>query len=156
VETARHVNDAMPEYAYEVIRDGLAKLGKDLASARIAVLGAAFKNDTGDLRNTPVRGVVQALQAAGAEVRVFDPLADKERIRSEVGGSPVDDLEQAVRGADSVAFLAGHRQFRHIDLERLRRQVAMPCLIFDGRMHYRAETIRRLRDLGFGYRGIGR
>lgn len=156
VETARRVNDAMPEYAYEVLRDGLAKMGKDLASARIAVLGAAFKNDTGDLRNTPVTGVVRALLAAGAEVRVFDPLAEKELIRSQVGGFPVDDLDQAVRDADAVALLAGHRQFRDLDLERLRRRVAMPCLIFDGRMHYRPETIRRLRGLGFGYRGIGR
>lgn len=156
VETSRQVNDAMPDYAYEVVRDGLAKMGKDLAAARVAVLGAAFKSDTGDLRNTPAKGVVQALQTAGAEVRIFDPLAEKARIRPEVGGSPADDLEQAVTGADAVVFLAGHRQFRHIDLERLRRLVAMPCLIFDGRMHYRTETIRRLRELGFGYCGIGR
>jgi UDP-N-acetyl-D-mannosaminuronic acid dehydrogenase len=156
IETARRVNDEMPEYAFEVIRSELVKMGKDPASAKVAILGASFKSDTGDLRDTPVKGVVRALRGIGAEVRVFDPLADPAEIDAELGCPPAPTFEHAVAGADCVAVLAGHRAFHDIVLERLRELVAMPCLVFDGRMYYPPETIRRLRELGFGYRGIGR
>jgi UDP-N-acetyl-D-mannosaminuronic acid dehydrogenase len=156
IETARRVNDEMPDYACEVIRSELVKMGKDPVSATVAVLGVAFKSDTGDLRETPAAGVVSALRAIGADVRVFDPLADPAEILAQLGRPPADTLEQAVAGADCVAICAGHREFRDIDLTALRDQVAMPCLVFDGRMYYPAETIAELRGLGFAYRGIGR
>lgn len=55
-----------------------------------------------------------------------------------------------------LTFLAGHRQFHDLDLDRLRDLVAMPCLVFDGRIYFSKETIVRLDELGFRYRGIGR
>lgn len=156
IPTAREVNDDMPGHTQRVISDELAKLGVALESAKVAVLGAAFKNDTGDLRNTPVAGVVRALLAAGTRVTLFDPLADPDGIRAECGVTPAPTLAEAVTGANCVAVLAGHRQFHDIDFEWLRGRVAMPCLVFDGRIYYPPRTVARLRRLGFGYRGVGR
>jgi UDP-N-acetyl-D-mannosaminuronic acid dehydrogenase len=156
IETARRVNDDMPGFACRLIGDGLAKLGKDLDGARVAVLGVAFKNDTGDLRRTPVQGVVDGLRAGGAEVRLFDPMADASAIREVFRCWPAAGLAEAVDGADAVAVLAGHRDFHAIDLDWLRDAVAMPCLMFDGRMYWPADTVRRIRRLGFGFCGIGR
>jgi dTDP-alpha-D-glucose dehydrogenase len=156
IETARRVNDGMPEFASELITEGLRKLGKDPARSRVAVLGVAFKNDTGDLRRTPVKRVVAALLEAGAEVRLFDPIADPQTIEAELGGPPVSSLGEAVAGVDAVAVLAGHRQFHEIDLAWLRDQVSMPCLVFDGRMYYSAAAVRRIERLGFEFCGIGR
>ena len=156
VETARRINDAMPEYTCETILDELVKMGRDPASARVAVLGAAFKNGTGDLRNTPVREVVRSLRAAGPQVRVFDPLADQAELEAELGLAPAPDLDDAVAGAHAVAVLAGHQPFREIDPLWLRDRVAMPCLVFDGRLYCTRAEIDRLEALGFRYRGIGR
>lgn len=156
IETARRVNDDMPGVACRLIGDGLVRLGKDLAGARIAVLGVAFKNDTGDLRRTPVQGVVAGLRAAGAKVRLFDPMAEPAEIRELFGCLPEATLDAAVAGADAVAVLAGHRQFHAIDLDWLRDAVSMPCLMFDGRMYWPADTVRRIERLGFGFCGIGR
>ncbi|MBF6329817.1 nucleotide sugar dehydrogenase [Nocardia transvalensis] len=156
IETARQVNDAMPEFSHGLIRDELVKMGRDPAAARIAILGVSFKNDTGDLRNTPVRGVVDALRAAGTEFRVYDPLADPTEVRAVLGVDPAASLAEAVAGVDAVAVLAGHRPFHGIDMEWLRDQVTMPCLVFDGRIYYPPERIERLRALGFRYRGVGR
>jgi len=156
IEAARRVNDGMPAYTAELISDELVKMGRDPASARVAVLGVAFKNNTGDLRNTPVKGVVDGLRAAGAEVRLFDPLADPDDVRAAFGAEPATTVDDAVTGADCVAVLAGHRPFYDIDFAALRARVSMPCLVFDGRIYYPAATIQDLRDLGYAYRGVGR
>ncbi|ONI76463.1 UDP-glucose 6-dehydrogenase [Actinosynnema sp. ALI-1.44] len=156
IETARRVNDEMPAYTGQLIRDELVKLGKDPASAKVAVLGVAFKNDTGDIRGTPVRGVVDSLRGAGTEVALFDPLADPAKVATEFRLAPRASLADAVDGADAVAILAGHRQFHDIDFAWLRTRARMPCLVFDGRVYYPAPVVRSLRELGFHYRGIGR
>ncbi|MFC9975277.1 nucleotide sugar dehydrogenase [Spirillospora sp. NPDC127200] len=156
VTAAREINDAMPRYTFDLIVDGLRKLGKDPASATVAVLGLAYKNDTGDLRDTPVRTVVEALRSAGVRVAAYDPLVDPDRAERELGVRPAGTLEAAVRGADCLAVLAKHREFADIDFAGLRPGLRMPCLVLDGRAYYPQETIARLRGLGFAYRGIGR
>ncbi|APU15522.1 MULTISPECIES: nucleotide sugar dehydrogenase [Actinoalloteichus] len=156
IPVARQVNEAMPGHSRQVISDELLKLNVSPAAAKVAVLGVTFKNDTGDLRNTPVKGVVDALLAAGTTVTLFDPLADPDAVHDMFGIRPESTLEAAVDGAHCVAILAGHRQFREIDFAALCTVVADQCLIFDGRIYYPADTIRRLHDLGLHYRGIGR
>ncbi|WP_236567717.1 MULTISPECIES: nucleotide sugar dehydrogenase [unclassified Nocardiopsis] len=156
VSTAREVNDAMPGYTAQTILDELVKIGRDPAAATVAVLGVAFKGGTGDLRNTPVRGVVERLRSAGAKTRMFDPLADPGLVRAQLGDTVADTLEEAVRGADAVAFLAGHPQWGEITPEGLRSLASDPCLVFDGRAHFTADAVDRLRGLGLHYRGVGR
>ena len=155
-ETARKVNDAMPNYTHELIRDGLKALGKDPGSAKIAVLGLAFKNNTNDLRKTPVLPVVDALRTACGHVTIYDPLVADEAAQAEFGMDQSASMQQAVQDADCVAVLAGHDGFRDIDFADLARRVSMPCLIVDGRAYYTRKTIDKLRGLGFVYRGIGR
>ncbi|GAT67119.1 nucleotide sugar dehydrogenase [Planomonospora sp. ID91781] len=150
----REVNEAMPGHTAQLIIDELVARGKDPARAKIAVLGLAFKNDTGDLRATPARGVIEALAKAGAEVRAHDPLVDPDQAEELLGVRPVESLHEAVRDADCLAVLALHRQFEDLDLAGL--PVADSCLILDGRAYYPKETIARLRRLGHAYRGIGR
>jgi nucleotide sugar dehydrogenase len=156
VTTARQVNDAMPAFAAGLISNELLKLGREPAGATVAVLGAAFKSGTGDVRNTPALDVVRALRAAGAEVRIHDPLADPAELRDRFGIEPSRTLASAVAGADCLAFLAGHPEFHDIDFATVRDQVRMPALIFDGRIYFDTPTIQYLRNLGFAYRGIGR
>lgn len=75
---ARRVNDGMPHYTSDLVLRELARCGKDPAKSTVAVLGLAFKNDTGDLRATPTRGVIEDLVAHRITVRLHDPLADQE------------------------------------------------------------------------------
>jgi UDP-N-acetyl-D-mannosaminuronic acid dehydrogenase len=155
-ETGREVNEAMPAYTGGLIRRGLSDLGKDLGQARIAVLGLAFKNNTNDLRHTPVRPVVEALRSASAHVTIYDPLVADSAAEAAFGMKPAVSLEAAVQDADCVAILAGHDRIRDIDFAALAQRVSMPCLIIDGRAYYPRETIERMQGLGFAYRGIGR
>jgi nucleotide sugar dehydrogenase len=150
----RTVNEAMPGYTAQVILDGLSSVGKDPAGSVVAVLGLAFKNNTGDLRATPVQGAVVALAKAGASVRLFDPLADQATAQELFGIKPAATLEEAVTGADCVAVLALHNEFESIDFGAL--PVSDSCLLFDGRAYYSKEKIAELRAMGYVYQGIGR
>ncbi|MFD9966486.1 nucleotide sugar dehydrogenase [Amycolatopsis sp. NPDC058986] len=152
--TGREVNAGMPEYTAQVIVDELVRLGKEPATAKIAVLGLAFKNNTGDLRATPTQGVVETLAKAGAQVRLYDPLVDPAQVEQLYGTGLSPSLVEAVDGADCVAVLALHREFEGIDFASL--PVAAGCLVLDGRAYYSKEKIAELRALGYAYRGIGR
>lgn len=156
IPVARDVNDQMPIYTVEMISEELAKAGKSVADATVAVLGLAFKNNTGDLRATPTLPVVTELRDGGAEVRIFDPLAEQDRLEDLFGQAPATSVEEATAGADCVAVLAGHDEFDDIDFAALRERVADSCAVIDGRAYYPQSTIERLEGLGFAYRGIGR
>lgn len=149
----RQINDAMPAYTAQVILDELDEMGREPASSIVAVLGVAYKNDTADLRATPVRGVVESLAKAGVHVRVHDALADPAEVEDLLRIRPSATVRDAVRDADCVAVLALHGG-QDIDFAAL--QVARPCLVLDGRAHYSREKIAELRELGLRYRGIGR
>ncbi|MBB5870040.1 UDP-N-acetyl-D-mannosaminuronic acid dehydrogenase [Allocatelliglobosispora scoriae] len=150
----REVNAGMPDYTAQLILDQLAEAGKDPATATVAVLGLAFKNNTGDLRATPTLGVIAALVKAGVTVRAHDPLVDPDQAKALLGILPAATLDEAVKGADCLAILAHHREFEAIDFAAL--PVADSCSILDGRAYYSKEKISMLRGLGYNYRGIGR
>jgi nucleotide sugar dehydrogenase len=156
IPAARQVNDSMPHYTFQLIVNELAKLGRTAADSKVAVLGLAFKNNTGDLRATPTQPVVAALRESGAEVALFDPLVDDDDAEKAFGLRPSASIDEAVRDADCLAVLAWHKQFEVLDFAELRRQVAPSCALIDGRAYYPRETIAHLRQLGFVYRGIGR
>lgn len=150
----REVNATMPAYTAQLIIDELTAVGKEPATATVAVLGVAFKNNTADLRATPARDVIRALARAGAQVRVHDPLADAARTEDLLGIRPCRTVNEAVRNADCVAVLALHSEFEDIDFAAL--PVASSCIVVDGRAYYSKEKIAELRQLGYRYRGIGR
>lgn len=154
IPTSREINSGMPEYAAQLALGTLAGLGKDPASATIAVLGLAFKNNTGDLRATPAQGTIEAFAKAGATVRIFDPLVDSDEAENLFGITQSPSLEAAVRDADCLAILALHREFERIDFATL--PVAPGCLVVDGRAYYPREKIEALRQLDYAYCGIGR
>jgi nucleotide sugar dehydrogenase len=150
----REVNAAMPAYAAQLIVDELCSRGQDPATATVALLGLAFKNNSGDLRATPAQAMIDTLAKAGIRVRAYDPLVDAGKAQELLNIRPAATLDAAVRGAQCVAILALHREFEYIDFAEL--PVAPGCLILDGRAYYSKEKIAQLRRLGFSYRGIGR
>lgn len=151
---SREVNSGMPEYTAQLAVDELTKLGKDPAASKVAVLGLAFKNNTGDLRATPTLDAVKALEKACGEVTIYDPLVDVEEAEEMFGMAQAASLHDAVRDADCIAVLALHRDFAGIDFAEL--PVAEGCLVVDGRAYYSRDKIASLRELGYNYRGVGR
>ncbi|GAB3757367.1 UDP-glucose/GDP-mannose dehydrogenase family protein [Microlunatus parietis] len=124
----------------------------DLVGARIAVLGASFKPDSDDVRDSPALAVALDLQRRGAHVRVTDPqAADNARKRS-ADLTVVDSVTEAADGADAVLLLTEWREYRELrpaDLAGLVRHRR----IVDGR---NVLDPGRWRASGWSYRAPGR
>ncbi|BBZ44485.1 nucleotide sugar dehydrogenase [Mycobacterium parmense] len=151
--TSRTVNDTMPAYTYGLLEQLLAGQGKAIETSRIAVLGIAFKNNTGDCRLTPTKYVLALLEESGCQLAVHDPWVPDEEAHSVTKIPLTPDIESAVKDADALVVLAGHRQFHQIPLVRLADLTAAGCVFLDGRNSFDPAAVRAA---GFVYKGIGR
>lgn len=69
----RHVNDSMPHHVVNLVARGLNKFKKSVNGSEILVLGATFKENCKDVRNSKVESIVRELQEMGARVSIYDP-----------------------------------------------------------------------------------
>lgn len=126
--------------------------GGSFGGMRVAVLGAAFKPDSDDVRDSPALDVAATMQRQGAAVCVFDPQAmDNARVKHpELGYRP--SAVAAARGADLVLHLTEWTEFRQMDPRVLSAVVAGRHIV-DGR---NALDPARWREAGWTYRALGR
>lgn len=151
--TSRTVNDTMPGYTFGLLTKLLAAQDKTVESCKIAVLGIAFKNNTGDCRLTPTKYVLQMLEESGCQLSVHDPWVHDEEARTVTTVPLTPDIELAVKDADALVVLAGHREFHQIPLVRLAELTEPNCVFLDGRNSFDPAAVRAA---GFVYKGIGR
>jgi UDPglucose 6-dehydrogenase len=162
LEAVEAVNAAQKQVLYRRIA---AHFGGDLAGRTIALWGLAFKPNTDDMREAPSRVLMEALWAAGARVRAYDPVAMGEAQRlyaDRLDADPTDgrpapltlcaSASEALEGADALAIATEWQEFRSPDFDLLRERLTAP-VIFDGRNLYDPALMARL---GFTYYGIGR
>ena len=129
-----------------------ADLSEDLVGKKIAVLGAAFKPDSDDVRDSPALDIAVQIQAAGALVTVHDPkaIANARNRFPALGFS--ESIEECVAGADLVLHLTEWKVYREIDPAELIKLVAQPKVI-DGR---NALDRDKWRAAGWDFRALGR
>ncbi len=152
----RIVNDSMPEYSVAKMDGILRGDGKKREDTKIAVMGIAFKNNTGDCRFTPTRPAIEKLMELGYQVELCDPWTQEHDNRMTTDRPVSKDVEGTMRGADCVAFLAGHDDFRRLPIQRIAELAKPGALIFDGRMFFSREEIAEMRRCGLRYAGVGR
>ncbi|MEW6649977.1 MAG: nucleotide sugar dehydrogenase [Chloroflexota bacterium] len=108
IRTARQVNDEQPHFVLQLVERILGSL----PGRRIAALGLAYKPNVDDLRESPAIEVVHALQAAGAQVRAFEPYKPDYALD---GVASTATLAEAVRDAELILLLVGHERFKTLD-----------------------------------------
>eukprot|EP00984_Skeletonema_dohrnii_P005098 scaffold1795_cov92-Skeletonema_dohrnii-CCMP3373.AAC.2 len=136
---------------------------------KIAILGYAFKKDTGDVRETPSMFVVRDLVLEQAKIHVFDPQVKREDMWIEmdytcgmtekthpgldkaVTTSP--DAYSACDGAHAFAVLTEWDEFKTLDFERIYKGMSKPAFVFDGR---NILDHAKLREIGFEVHAIGK
>ena len=129
-----------------------AAVGGDVRGRRIAVLGAAFKPNSDDVRDSPALDVAGQLQSEGAQVVVTDPAAGVTARRSRPELAFADNALQAAEGADVVLLLTEWTQFREVDPRAL-GDVVSARKVVDAR---HALDARAWRDAGWEYVAPGR
>ena len=127
-------------------------LGGEVQGTTIAILGLSFKPETDDMRDAPSIEIIQGLQAGGARIRAFDPVAMPRAGKLLPDVALCKDAYQACEGADALVLMTEWNQFRMLDLERVRKLLARP-LVVDLRNVYGAGPMERA---GFEYVSVGR
>jgi UDPglucose 6-dehydrogenase len=123
--------------------------GGDLAGARVAVWGLAFKAGTDDTRESPALAVIDRLLAEGAAVRAYDPAVSDVNGRCP-GLVVLGNLYAPCTGADVLAVLTEWPEFRRADLSRIRWLMCRPAVV-DARNVLDPAALD-----GFAYEGLGR
>ncbi|MBT1095274.1 UDP-glucose 6-dehydrogenase [Streptomyces sp. WAC 05379] len=134
----------------ELTRQALG--GGSFLGKRVAVLGATFKPDSDDVRDSPALNVAGQIHLQGGQVTVYDPkgMGNARRLFPTLGYA--DSAIEAVRGADVVLHLTEWREFRELDPKSL-GEVAAARVILDGRNALDPELWRKA---GWSYRAMGR
>lgn len=125
----------------------------DLKDKKIAVLGLAFKPNTDDMRDAPSVQIIKALQASGAHIVAYDPVAieNAKKVLPDTVQYAVSSYDAAEK-ADAVVVVTEWNEFRQLDLSTLAKKCKNPVL-FDGRNVY---DPTRVKQHGFVYYGVGR
>jgi len=138
-------------------RSRVVDLGRELldgsfAGARVAVLGAAFKPDSDDVRDSPALDVAAMIHRQGAQVQVYDPQAMDNARQKYWQLAYAPSLDECLHEADLVLHLTEWKQFRDLDPAATKRLVANPRIV-DGRNALDPEA---WRGAGWTYRALGR
>ena len=126
--------------------------GGSLLGKRVAILGAAFKPDSDDIRDSPSLDIGELAKRAGADVIVHDPRAVPVARLRRPTLTYTEDITEAFAGADVVLHLTMWKDYRELDPAELKPLVRQPVII-DGRG---ALDPAVWRDAGWTFRAIGR
>ncbi|MDX6710715.1 MAG: UDPglucose 6-dehydrogenase [Blastocatellia bacterium] len=118
----------------------------------VTILGLSFKPETDDMRDAPSVDIITALQAKGALITAYDPVAMDEARKLFPDLKYSTDEYAAVNGADALIFVTEWNQFRALDMARVRTLMRSPKIV-DLRNIYKPAA---MREMGFDYVGVGR
>jgi UDPglucose 6-dehydrogenase len=129
-----------------------ADLTDDLNGKRVAILGAAFKPDSDDVRDSPALDIAAQLQAAGAVVTVHDPKAIANAQKRSPALNFSDDIATAIKDAEILLHLTEWKIYREIDPSKVKTIVKNPIII-DGRNALDRDL---WKSAGWKFRALGR
>ncbi len=112
IELASEINTNMPRYVVGRILDSMNDRGKTLKDSRVLVLGAAYKPDIDDVRESPALDVIALLKKKGAKVSYHDPYIP--HIQHEAEGwrmDSIEDLMEGVQAADAIIIVTNHSSY---------------------------------------------
>lgn len=127
-------------------------LGGDLNGKTVGLLGLAFKENTDDMRDAPSVDISNALVAAGAKVRGYDPVARKAAAPLMPAVEIFDDAYKMAQDCDALIVITPWNEFKQLDLERVKDLLKSP-VIYDGRNIYDPKL---MKEMGYTYKAVGR
>ncbi|MCD6036005.1 MAG: UDP-glucose 6-dehydrogenase [Rickettsiales bacterium] len=150
VESVIASNDARKTQLAEKV---IAAAGGSVRGQTIAILGTAFKANTDDMRESASLVLLPALLEAGASIRAYDPQAMEEAkklLKGDIawGCDPYETLQ----GADFLVILTEWKEFKELNLERVKNSLRTPCIVDFRNLFNPDEMVRA----GLRYVSVGR
>ncbi|MBN2350382.1 MAG: nucleotide sugar dehydrogenase [Bacteroidales bacterium] len=112
INSGRKVNDGMGAYIATELVKKIIHMGKNVLNSNVLVMGATFKEDVSDIRNSKVADVIKELQSYGINVDVTDPHASSEELKREYGFSLCASLKN---NYDAIILAVSHREYLDLD-----------------------------------------
>ena len=149
---ARKINEAGPQLIKEKLYARLNELNKDPLTAKISLIGMAFKGhpETSDLRESTSVWLLNALESK-EHVCAYDPIVDAAELTA-LGVKAVG-LEEAFRNADAVVVLNNHKSYLKWDLSKLLALMNKPAVFIDTWHLFNPMVLNREKGIVFG--GLG-
>ena len=144
INLANDINSAMPTFVKDTVSNGLNGHGKALNDSSILILGAAYKKDIDDVRESPALDVLILLETAGAIVDFFDPYVADIVIDNKTKTGLTELTAENLQTYDAVAILTDHS---NVNYEMVKKQAA---LIIDTRNVYPLNHDKNIIRLGVG------
>lgn len=116
--SGRKINDDMGKYVAENTVKHLIKVNKQINGSKVAVFGVTFKENCPDVRNTKVVDIIKELEEYGIEVKVVDPVADREDLWKEYRIHPC--IVEELSDIDAMIFAVPHEEFKCLLLEDIK------------------------------------
>ncbi|MBK7310440.1 MAG: nucleotide sugar dehydrogenase [Sphingobacteriaceae bacterium] len=111
INSGRYVNDSMGFYVAKTCVKKIIAGGKNISKSKVLVMGATFKEDVSDIRNSKVADIVKELKSFGVKVEIVDPHADSDELKHEYGFG----LSKLGKGYDGVIVAVNHKEYKALD-----------------------------------------
>ena len=128
INSGRYVNDSMGFYVAKQTVKKLISMGKDMSKCKVLVMGATFKEDVEDIRNSKVADVINEFKSYGVAVDVIDPRANSEELQHEYGFSLTT---QPGNDYDAVVVAVNHKEYKDLSEQDLLKFTGEDALIVD-------------------------
>jgi UDP-N-acetyl-D-glucosamine/UDP-N-acetyl-D-galactosamine dehydrogenase len=107
----RNINDGMAAYVAKKILQHIIQNSGNVKNAKVLVMGATFKENVSDIRNSKVADVVKELKSFSLNVDVADPYAESAELKHEYGF----ELNEIGKGYDAVIVTVPHNEYKNLD-----------------------------------------
>jgi len=128
INSGRYVNDSMGFYVAKQTVKKLIAMGKDLSKSKVLVMGATFKEDVEDIRNSKVIDVINEFKSYGVAVDVIDPRADNDELKHEYG---IELTPQAGNDYDAIVVAVNHKEYTSLTEVDFKKMTKPEALIVD-------------------------
>ena len=112
INSGRYVNDSMGFYIAKQIVKKVIAADKNISESKILVMGATFKENVSDIRNSKVADVIKELKSFAVNVEVHDPHASSKDLQHEYGFGLIDEIGN---GYDAVIVAVNHKDYLDFD-----------------------------------------
>ncbi len=128
IDGGRVINDSMGSYVAETTIKKLIKLGHKVNGARVLIMGATFKENVSDIRNSKVADVYNELISFSANVDVVDPYASSEELKEEYGYELITDITEKY---EAIILAVNHKEYMELDEEYFKSITKSNALFVD-------------------------
>ncbi|MCC7231775.1 MAG: nucleotide sugar dehydrogenase [Bacteroidia bacterium] len=142
INSGRYVNDSMGFYVAKQTVKKIIATGKDVSKSRVLVMGATFKENVEDTRNSKVADVVKELISYGVSVDVVDPKADADELKKEYGFSLIPEPSGKY---DAIIIAVNHKEYLNLPATWFSDRMNKDGLVVDIKGVYKG----RLPEIGY-------